>query len=141
MSPGITILSFINPFIGDRHFPAELVLISAGVRSNVICPGGIFTGGMDQVIAGLPADERRYRELREHCERRQPDYGNGTPYDIAHTARFLCSQMGRGVNGATVFVDGGAAKQAHAFVERKIPPDHEALWRETLLGRFDPVFE
>jgi len=113
---------------------------SLGIRSNVICPGGIFTGGMDKVIAGLGADEACYRELRAHCERRQPDYGNGSPYDIAHTALFLCSRMGSRVNGATVMVDGGAVKQAHVFYERRLPPDCEERWRQTLLNKFTPVF-
>lgn len=78
----------------------RLVLASAhelgkrGLRANVINPGPIDTGWMD--------DETRASGLAA-----QPTGRLGTPTDIANLLRFLLSEQGKWVNGQLLHCNGG----------------------------------
>ena len=78
----------------------RLVLASAhelghlGLRANVINPGPIDTGWMD--------DEIRASGLAE-----QPTGRLGTPDDISNLVRFLLSEQGRWINGQLLYSNGG----------------------------------
>ena len=110
-----------------------------GVRSNVINPGGIFTGNRDTILAEIGDDRETLLKMCLGGEASQPDYGAGSAYDIANTALFLVSDMGRRVNGAVVNVDGGAVTIGHRFYGRKLPSDHEDFWYRHMLTRYTPV--
>jgi 3-oxoacyl-[acyl-carrier protein] reductase len=110
-----------------------------GIRSNVINPGGIFTGNRDQILAEIGDDREKLMELGLRGEYGQPDYGGGSAYDIANTALFLVSDMGRRINGAVINVDGGAVNIGHRFYNRKLPPDHGDLWYRHMLTRYMPI--
>jgi len=70
-----------------------------GVRVNAIAPGPIFT---PMVAAGGMSDEAR--ELRR---RAAPLGTEGSAWDIAEAAVFLCSDRARWITGQTLVVDGG----------------------------------
>ena len=110
-----------------------------GIRSNVINPGGIYTGNRDAVLAAMGDDRAALLDMGLRGELGQPDYGSGSAYDIANAALFLVSDMARRVNGAVVNVDGGAVAIAHRFYDRKLPPDHEDMWYKHMLTRFVPI--
>ena len=112
-----------------------------GIRSNVINPGGIFTGNRDTVLAEIGDNREALLEMGLHGDFGQPDYGSGSAYDIANTALFLVSEMSRRVNGAVVNVDGGAVTIAHRFYNRKLPPESEEMWYKHMLTRFTPIEE
>jgi len=101
-----------------------------GVRSNVICPGGIHTGKS----AGTIKDLRRNRALMQEELKRNDEtsfaISPGSAFDIANTALYLASDMSRGTSGETVMVDGGNVMQAYPFNAHLKPPDHAALWEE-----------
>ncbi|WP_316525772.1 SDR family oxidoreductase [Kitasatospora brasiliensis] len=67
-----------------------------GVSANVVNPGPVDTGWMD---------ERTREELRG----RTPLGRLGTPQDAAHLVDFLCSPRGRWVNGQLLTSNGGLA--------------------------------
>ena len=69
-------------------------LSGAGLRANVINPGPIDTGWMD--------DETRERGIAQ-----QPSGRLGTPMDIANLVRFLLSEQGAWVNGQLLYSNGG----------------------------------
>lgn len=78
----------------------RLVLASAheladrGLRANVINPGPIDTGWMDD-------------EIRAACLTQQPTGRIGTPTDIANLIRFLLSPEGAWTNGQLLYCNGG----------------------------------
>jgi 3-oxoacyl-[acyl-carrier protein] reductase len=69
-------------------------LAHLGITSNVINPGPIDTGWMDDAT-------------REHLTSLQPTGRLGTPADIGNLVAFLLSPKGRWVNGQLINSDGG----------------------------------
>jgi 3-oxoacyl-[acyl-carrier protein] reductase len=71
-------------------------LAHLGVSANVINPGPVDTGWMDD-------------QVRELALRQTPLGRLGTPQDTAHLVEFLCSPEGRWVNGQLLMSNGGFA--------------------------------
>ncbi|MFE4519307.1 SDR family oxidoreductase [Kitasatospora sp. NPDC056783] len=67
-----------------------------GVTANVVNPGPVDTGWMDQ-------------DDREELRGRTPLGRLGTPQDAAHLVDFLCSPQGQWVNGQLLMSNGGLA--------------------------------
>ena len=65
-----------------------------GISANVINPGPVDTGWMDDA-------------LRESLTLQQPGGRLGTPADVAGTVAFLLSPEGRWVSGQLIKADGG----------------------------------
>lgn len=65
-----------------------------GISANVLNPGPVDTGWMDDA-------------LRTHLAANQPTGRLGTPGDVAAVAAFLLSPAGRWVNGQLLKADGG----------------------------------
>jgi 3-oxoacyl-[acyl-carrier protein] reductase len=65
-----------------------------GVRANVVNPGPIDTGWMDDT-------------LRAELSRRQPTGRLGTPADVARVVSFLLSEDGAWTTGQLIHADGG----------------------------------
>ena len=65
-----------------------------GIRSNVVNPGPIDTGWMDNA-------------LRAELARRQPTGRLGTPADVARIVSFLLSDEGAWTTGQLIHADGG----------------------------------
>lgn len=81
----------------DRIVTAAAVeLADRGVRSNVINPGPIDTGWMDEGI-------------RESGTAATPAGRLGTPTDTANLVRFLMSEQGSWINGQILYSNGGFA--------------------------------
>jgi len=109
-----------------------------GIRSNIICPGGIYTRNTDEIIAEIIHDDDKLRDMGQRGEKGQPDYGGGSSYDIAHSALYLSCDMARHVTGAVVMVDGATVLQSHPFPTRNIPPKEKSdeLWLNFMRTRF-----
>jgi NAD(P)-dependent dehydrogenase (short-subunit alcohol dehydrogenase family) len=114
---------------------------SYGIRSNVINPGGIYTGNRDELLAEIGDDRDKLTKMGIRGDFGQPDYGAGSAYDIANTALFLASDMGRRINGEVINVDGGAVIVGHRFYDRRLPPDQDELWYRHMLTRYKPIEE
>ena len=69
------------------------------IRVNAISAGPIKT----MSAAGI----NDFRKLLNYVAERAPLQGNVTPADVADTALWLCSDLGRAVTGEIVHVDGG----------------------------------
>lgn len=69
-------------------------LAHLNITSNVVNPGPIDTGWMDQ-------------EIRAYLLKRQPTGRLGTPQDIANLVGFLLSPAGSWINGQLIKSDGG----------------------------------
>jgi 3-oxoacyl-[acyl-carrier protein] reductase len=75
---------------------AAVELADRGVRANVINPGPIDTGWMDD-------------EIRRSGTAATPAGRLGTPTDTANLVRFLLSEQGSWINGQLLFSNGGFA--------------------------------
>ncbi|HEY0094396.1 MAG TPA: SDR family oxidoreductase [Archangium sp.] len=76
------------------------------IRVNVISPGPIKTPGLH----GLAPNEEAARALFEQMATTIPLGRLGDPDEVARTAVFLGSEDSSFINGAELFVDGGAAQ-------------------------------
>ncbi len=124
--------SAINAYSGA--LAAELA--PYGIRSNVINPGAIYTGGDDAMFEEFGGERAALLAQAREVDFAEPDYGKGCSYDIADTALFLLSGMARRVTGAVVNVDGGTVMQAHRFYERRLPDNADELWLNHMRTRF-----
>lgn len=110
-----------------------------GVRSNVVCPGGVYTRNSEEIFAAMRHDDARMLAYGLSGEEGQPDYGAGSPFDIAHASLFLASDMARHITGAVVMSDGGVVLQSQIFRNRRLPPDYHEQVLQMMRNRFEPV--
>jgi NAD(P)-dependent dehydrogenase (short-subunit alcohol dehydrogenase family) len=75
-----------------------------GIRVNAICPGHIVTERMQARWDGHPT-------VLPMIEAQYPVRRAGTPDDIAHAVRFLCSAEAGFISGHSLVVDGGMTVQ------------------------------
>ncbi|WP_417519820.1 SDR family NAD(P)-dependent oxidoreductase [Minwuia sp.] len=83
----------------------ELAGLGKQVRVNSVHPGIIETPMMDDLIQGVPEEEREARIAQMHA--RHPIGRLGQPLDIANAILFLASDMSDFMTGSEVVVDGG----------------------------------
>jgi enoyl-[acyl-carrier protein] reductase III len=81
----------------SRHLALELA--PKNIRVNILSPGAVLT----EAWQILPNNEERLSER----VRRSPNKRLTTLEEVAWAAQFLCSGASAGVNGHTLFVDGG----------------------------------
>lgn len=79
-------------------FPKEL-------RVNCIAPGTVQTPFVEAYLDKYHAHEKE--KVRAELVARQPIGRLGTPEDIAHLVRYLCSQEAEFITGAVLPIDGG----------------------------------
>ena len=84
------------------------------IRINVISPGAIYVGEVEEMVAEKYGEERREEFIQRfgdifHARRRlyQPLPVPGLPIDIAYCAVYLASDESRFVTGVNITVDGG----------------------------------
>lgn len=88
------------PYGATKGALDRLVLAAAhelgqrGLRANVINPGPVDTGWMDQ-------------DVRDSCRAATPLGRLGTPDDVANLVRFLLSERGAWISGQLLFSNGG----------------------------------
>jgi NAD(P)-dependent dehydrogenase (short-subunit alcohol dehydrogenase family) len=76
------------------------------IRVNTLSPGPIDTPGLN----GLAPDAAGAKQLKEHLTTLIPLGRMGQPDEVAKVAVFLASDDSSFVNGAELFVDGGAGQ-------------------------------
>ena len=81
-----------------RYLAAELG--ERGIRVNAISAGPIRT-------LAAAGGVKNFRLLLSLVEERAPLHRNVTTEDVGNAAVFLCSDLGAGVTGEVLFVDGG----------------------------------
>lgn len=92
--------AFNLPYGASKGALDRIVLAAArelghlGIRANVVNPGPVDTGWMDET-------------LRAELARRQPSGRLGTPADVARLVSFLLSDDGAWTTGQLIHTDGG----------------------------------
>ena len=90
----------------------------AGIRSNTVDPGAIWTEWNQQMTERAPDPEAAFRLLSDYATLRRV----GQPREIASVVAFLLSDEASFINGASIPVDGGAAARSYPT-----PPDPKIL--------------
>lgn len=82
-----------------------------GITANTICPGFFDTPLVERLSKEIASKDKRRSDdvLNEWCN--LSPYGKlGDPNDLGSYAAFLCSDMGKFINGRSHVIDGGAIK-------------------------------
>ena len=83
-----------------------------GVRVNAVHPGMTVTGRLDQLLDQRAASRRHFTrpeyEKKELASAGLRRYGQ--PSDVANLVAFLASPLAGQIQGADLFIDGGATK-------------------------------
>ncbi len=77
------------------------------IRVNVVSPGTIITAAYK---SELGMDDEQIVQFGAQAAANAPSGRTGTPEEIASAVAFLASSEGSFINGAELFVDGGAAQ-------------------------------
>ena len=80
----------------------------AGVRANALCPGWVRTPMADDALSGLAERTGGLDAAYAEATRLAPDRRPATAEEAASAIAFLLSDAARGINGATIPLDGGA---------------------------------
>jgi NAD(P)-dependent dehydrogenase (short-subunit alcohol dehydrogenase family) len=83
-------------------------LLSYNITVNAICPGYVDTPMTDAAVANISALTKMTPEAaRASLERTSPQNRLITPEEVAAVAVLLVSDLGRGITGQAINVDGG----------------------------------
>lgn len=86
-------------------------IASYGVTTNLLLPGSILTGRLDELDgAAARRTGRAMDEIRSEKEARIPVGRYGKVDEFAATAAFLCSEPASYITGSLIRCDGGAAR-------------------------------
>jgi 3-oxoacyl-[acyl-carrier protein] reductase len=86
-------------------------LASFNVTANVICPGGVSTDRLTNLIKTRAERENRaYEDVLKESEASIPAQRFASPEEIASTVSYLVSQHGSYITGLSISVDGGLTK-------------------------------
>jgi 3-oxoacyl-[acyl-carrier protein] reductase len=81
------------------------------ISSNVICPGGVLTDRLvDLLQAKATRDNRPYEEILLESQQSIPAKRFANPNEIADVISFLASERGGYINGVSLSVDGALTR-------------------------------
>jgi NAD(P)-dependent dehydrogenase (short-subunit alcohol dehydrogenase family) len=83
---------------------AALEYAQHGIRVNAVCPGGVLTPPVAQLITANPA-------LAENFIKNQPNGRIAAPNEIVEAVLWLCSDAASFVTGHAMVIDGGYTAQ------------------------------
>ncbi|WP_437626815.1 glucose 1-dehydrogenase [Sorangium sp. So ce1151] len=105
-TPAFSVYSATKAAVRSFARTWALDLKDRGIRVNVISPGPIDTPGLH----GLSATEEQAQQIKAGLVASVPLGRLGLPEEVAKAAVFLASDDSSFINGAELFVDGGAAQ-------------------------------
>ncbi len=84
---------------------------SFNVTANVICPGGVQTERMENLVrARSERESRPYADVLRESEANIPAKRFAKPSELAALASFLCSENAGYITGQSIVIDGGLTK-------------------------------
>lgn len=86
-------------------------LASSNISSNVICPGGVLTERLVELMkAKAIRDNKSYDEILFESQQSIPAKRFASPGEIAYAVLFLASDQGGYINGVSLSIDGALTR-------------------------------
>jgi 3-oxoacyl-[acyl-carrier protein] reductase len=84
------------------------------ISSNVICPGGVLTDRLVDLLQAKAARENRsYQDLLFESQQAIPAKRFAKPEEIAEVILFLASEQGGYINGVSLNIDGALTRSVN----------------------------
>jgi NAD(P)-dependent dehydrogenase (short-subunit alcohol dehydrogenase family) len=131
-APGYAVYAACKAGVINFTRTMALELADHGIRVNALAPDLVDTPGIRGIVRGPVPDPMPPRppELEATARRYIPLGRTGHPDDLARAAVFLCSDLGRYVNGVTLHVDGGTwASGGWTRADAPGAPSDVSTWR------------
>lgn len=108
--PGLALSNTLRPALVGWSKTLATEVARHGITSNMLLPGSIATGRLDELDgAAAKRSGRDIEEVRAERQARIPVGRYGSVEEFGATAAFLCSAQASYVTGSTIRCDGGAA--------------------------------
>jgi 3-oxoacyl-[acyl-carrier protein] reductase len=110
-APVMVLSSTVRAGVGAFTKAIATELAPFNISANVICPGGVLTERLENLIQARSEREGRdFQELLQESQLSIPAKRFANPSEIANAILFLTSEKGGYINGVSLAVDGGLLK-------------------------------
>lgn len=108
---GLTISNVFRPAIVGLTKTLSQEYGTSGITFNTVCPGGIFTTRIEQVLSRRAKDMgKSTAELSARYVADIPMKRFGKPEEVAAAIAFLASERASFINGVSLSIDGGLTR-------------------------------
>ncbi|MBX4891832.1 SDR family oxidoreductase [Rhizobium bangladeshense] len=109
--PNLALSNTLRPALAGWSKTLASEVGSFGVTTNLLLPGSILTGRLDDLDgAAAKRTGKSIEDIRADKEARIPVGRYGSVEEFAATAAFLCSEPASYITGSLIRCDGGAAR-------------------------------
>ena len=110
-SPSMILSSTARAAVGAFTKALSIEVASKNISINVICPGGVFTERLKNLLKTRSERENvNFKELIIESEKSIPAGRFAQPSEIGNIISFLCSEKAAYINGVSLAVDGSLIK-------------------------------
>jgi NAD(P)-dependent dehydrogenase (short-subunit alcohol dehydrogenase family) len=103
-SPGFSAYTAAKHGVVGLTKTVALEYAKSGIRVNAVCPGGIRTEMLEQIIKMVPESEQAYKDAH-------PIGRMGRAEEVAEAVIWLCSDAASFMTGSSLVIDGGYTAQ------------------------------
>lgn len=108
---GLTISNVFRPAIVGLTKTLAREYGTSGVTFNTVCPGGIFTSRIEQVLNRRAKNSgKNIKDLSDHYVADIPMKRFGKPEEVSAAIAFLASERASFINGVSLSIDGGLTR-------------------------------
>ncbi len=110
-SPAMVLSATTRAGVAAFSKSLAIELASFNISSNVICPGGVLTDRLVNLLqARAERENKPYQEILSESQQSIPAKRFARPEEVADVILFLASERGGYVNGVSLSVDGALTK-------------------------------
>lgn len=109
--PNLALSNVLRPAVVGLTKTLSIEYGTSGVTFNTVCPGGIFTQRIDDVLSNRAQREGVDLEtLKRSYVADIPMRRFGKPEEVGDLVAFLCSERAAFINGTSISIDGGLTR-------------------------------